>query len=131
MKIENHIAAQRLGRTARAIATAVIGLGIALASATTASAEPQTEAEIKAGCKEAGGTYTTTSSPKGRASECVWKSADGTTNIDVYIDGEWINTLHESKPVIPTPPQVSNPDLAPSSAPSPPPVQNPVLVPRG
>lgn len=95
-----------------------------------ASAEPQTEAEIKAGCKEAGGTYTTTSSSKGRVSECVWKSADG-TSIDVYIDGEWINTLHESKPVIPTPPQVSNPDLAPSSPPPPPPVQNPVLVPKG
>ncbi|WP_137147250.1 hypothetical protein [Mycolicibacterium sp. CR10] len=130
MKIENRTATQRLGRTARAIATAGIGLGIVLASAAMASAEPQTEAEIKAGCKEAGGTYTTTSSPKGRASECVWKSADG-TSIDVYIDGEWINTLHESKPVIPTPPQVSNPDLAPSSPPPPPPVQNPLLVPKG
>ena len=130
MKIENRTATQRLGRTARAIATAGIGLGIALASAAMASAEPQTEAEIKAGCKEAGGTYTTTSSPKGRVSECVIKYSHG-TEIDVYVDGEWINTLHESKPVIPTPPQVSNPDLAPSSPPPPPPVQNPVLVPKG
>ena len=130
MKIENRTATQWRERSAGAIAILGIGLGIALASAAMASAEPQTEAEIKAGCKEVGGKYETTSSPKGRASTCTWKSDEG-TSIDVYIDGEWINTLNEAKPVIPTPPQVSNPDLAPSSPPPPPPVQNPVLVPKG
>jgi hypothetical protein len=130
VKIENRTISHRIGRIGRAITTAGIGLGIALASAAVASAEPQTEAEIKAGCKEAAGRYETSSGPKGRISTCSYKSGTSTM-IDVYQDGEYTNTLNEAKPAIPTPPQVSNPELAPSSPPPPAPTQSPILVPMG
>jgi len=111
---KNRVATNRIGRIARGIGTAGIGLSIALASAAVASAEErQTEAEIKSGCKDAAGRYETSSGPKGRLSTCTYKAIDGSTWIDVYVDGTYTNTLNEAKPQIVTPPQVSNPDLAP------------------
>lgn len=114
MTTNKHAATRRIARVARAVGAVCIGLCIALASAVGASAEEkQTEAEIKAGCKEANGRYETSSGPKGRVSTCSYKTIDGTTWIDVYVDGTYTNTLNEAKPEIPTPPQVSNSDLAP------------------
>lgn len=124
MKNADRTAFQWLGRAARVIATAGVGLGIALASAALAGAEAQTEAEIKAGCKEAGGRYETSSGPKGRISTCSYKSGTSTM-IDVFQDGNYTHTLNESKPAVPTPPQVSDPGLAPSAPPPPPPVPAP------
>jgi hypothetical protein len=114
MTINKHAATRRITRIARPIGTVGIGLCVALASAVCASAEEkQTEAEIKAGCKEANGRYETSSGPKGRLSTCSYKTIDGTTWIDVYVDGTYTNTLNEAKSEIPTPPPVLNPGLAP------------------
>jgi hypothetical protein len=83
------------------VAAAVLLAMTALAPAAEAA---QTEQQIKAGCDEAGGTYTHTAGS--RISKCCYKDYYGDTYCDEYIDGVYIgDDGPEKAPPVPGPNQ--------------------------
>jgi hypothetical protein len=100
-------------------AGAVTACGLLL-TAPIANAIP--EGTIKAECKDAGGTYQTSTSNGHRYSSCDYKDVDGGWHSDQYTDGEYQGTIDITKDapdggvkssVAPLPPAVVNPGLAP------------------
>ncbi|RDH78061.1 hypothetical protein DVS77_11920 [Mycolicibacterium moriokaense] len=78
-------------RIASAIAAGAIAIGAAMTVALPV-ANAQTEQQIKAGCKEAGGTYGTQQTPLGQASSCRYKDINGDVLVDSYINGKYVAT---------------------------------------
>jgi hypothetical protein len=81
--------------TAKRRRLATAGTLLAIAAAMTAlapTANAQTEQQIKAGCKEAGGTYTTRVGSIGNFSTCCYKDYYGDRYCDIYIGGTYIET---------------------------------------
>lgn len=70
--------------------------GVVLAAEVMAEPKSQTETEIKDGCKEAGGSYatTTTGGKNGvkmvRFSQCTFTDMSGDTYTDSYKDGKFL-----------------------------------------
>jgi hypothetical protein len=85
-------------RFAGLVAAAAFAFATILA-APSASAEPkQTENEIKSGCADAGGTYSTTvrpgskKAPPTRFSQCSYPDIKGDMSTDSYQDGKYLGT---------------------------------------
>jgi hypothetical protein len=101
------------------MAAGVIALGAMSATPPIANAAPQTEAQIKQGCKEAGGSYATSTSNGHRYSACAYNDINGDPYTDTYTDGTYTGTTEEvkgtptSKPAPPPLPRVQNPGLSP------------------
>jgi hypothetical protein len=78
------------------LAATTIACG-ALVVAPHAYAEPaQSEDEIKANCKDAGGTYHHDVSMNGTSfTECCYKDAEGKQGCDAYVNGVYIGTSAE------------------------------------
>lgn len=119
-------------------AAGTLAVGAMTLTAIPANAKPQTEAEIKAGCKAAnGGTYGTAVVNGNRFSNCCYKDIDGEEFCDFYKNGEFTETVREASPA-PTkpagvPPPVVDQGVSQPPAPpaSPPPVVNQGVSPRG
>jgi hypothetical protein len=99
------------------VAAGAIAVGAMTLTAPAANAAPQTEAQIKTGCKDAnGGTYT---NHGGGYSTCTYKDSKGNKYTDDYIDGEYQGTTQavqgtpSSKPAPPSQPPVQNPGRSP------------------
>lgn len=95
-------------------------VGAILLTAPVANAIP--EGTIKAECKDAGGTYNTSTSNGHRYSSCDYKDIDGGWHSDQYTDGEYTGTIDIEKdapppsgktPVAPLPGLPVNPGMAP------------------
>lgn len=73
---------------ASVIAAAAIAVGALTMTSPTADAKPKklSEDTIKSECKKAGGTYT----HEGSWSGCRYKDISGTTHLDEYIDGVYL-----------------------------------------
>jgi hypothetical protein len=79
------------------VAAGALAFGAITLTTTAANAVPkQTEAEIKAGCKSAGGTYAHDSASG--ISSCIYKDINGTQYVDHYVDGVWIPRDDETGP---------------------------------
>jgi hypothetical protein len=94
---------------------------VIILTALAPTANAQTEQQIKAGCKEAGGTYTTRVGSIGNFSTCCYKDYYGDRYCDIYIGGTYIETDPEkagqppvSLPAKPPPvaPPITNPPPA-------------------
>lgn len=91
---------------------------------TAPAANAISEGTIKAECKDAGGTYNSSTSGGHRYSSCGYKDVDGGWHSDQYTDGEYTGTIDIPKS---TPPPTSKTSVAPL----PPVVMNPGLAPPG
>ncbi len=72
-----------------------VAFGAILLTAPAASAIP--EGTIKAECKDAGGTYNTSTSGGQRYSSCEYKDIDGGWHSDQYVNGEYTGTIDIEK----------------------------------
>jgi hypothetical protein len=90
--IESTTIAQRLGRLAAGIAfVAAVSIGVVILAAPAAYA--LSESTIKAECKGASGTYTTTVLSSGdRETKCCYKDISGKKWCDVYLNGDYLGT---------------------------------------
>ncbi|MCV7360715.1 hypothetical protein [Mycolicibacterium neworleansense] len=95
-------------------------VGAFMLGAPPANAIP--EGTIKAECKDAGGTYNTSSVNGHQYSSCDYKDIDGGWHSDQYTDGEYTGTIDIEKDappptgktsVAPPGPQVVSPGMAP------------------
>jgi hypothetical protein len=125
-------------RSFTAAGVGAVAAGAILLTAPVANAIP--EVTIKAECKDAGGTYNTSTSNGHRYSSCDYKDIDGGWHSDQYTDGEYQGTIDierdapdsGGKSTVAPPPAVIDPGLAPTTstvAPLPPAVINPGLAP--
>jgi len=87
-------------------------IAISVLTATTAGAQQQTEQQIKAGCDEANGTYSTVPNPDATYSVCCYHDYKGRPYCDTYVNGSYTGTFPgEAKP----PPPVSGPAAPPAN----------------
>ena len=110
----------RRSRRSSLIAAGVIAVTAMTALAPTANA--QTEQQIKAGCDEANGTYSTTQGGV-RYSECCYRDWKGRPYCDTYINGSYTGTFPGEKQGPPGPVTGSTPPVAPPIT-NPPPAAN-------
>jgi hypothetical protein len=99
------------------VAAGVIAIGVMTALAPAANA--QTEQQIKAGCDEANGTYSTTLGTE-RYSECCYHDWKGRPYCDTYINGSYTGTFPGEKQGPPGPVTGSTPPVAPPIGKAPP-----------
>ncbi|MGV0815260.1 hypothetical protein ABQF34_25160 [Mycolicibacterium boenickei] len=85
-----------------------VAFGAILLTAPIANAIP--EGTIKAECKDAGGTYSTSTSGGQRYSSCEYKDIDGGWHSDQYVDGEYTGTIDIAKDA---PPPTGKTSVAP------------------
>ncbi len=109
----------RIKQTRLRWAAMPVMLGAFVLTAPEANAIP--EGTIKAECKDAGGTYNTSTSGGQRYSSCDYKDIDGGWHSDQYVNGEYTGTIDIEKDA---PPPTGKTSVAP-----PPPVFNPGMAP--
>jgi hypothetical protein len=108
----------RHSRLGSLVAAGVIAVGALTALAPAAIADaPQSDGQIAANCKDAGGTFYHDVSLNGtRFATCCYKDAEGKYGCDSYVNGVYIGTSAEKKgpPVSgPAAPPGDNPPVAP------------------
>ena len=101
----------------------VAGLVIAGMTALTPVADAQTEQQIKSGCDEAGGTYSTVPNPNSQYSECCYHDSEGKPFCDTYINGSYTGTFPGDKRAPPIsgpngPPPANNAPIATNAPPA-------------
>lgn len=101
------------------LAAGVIAAGSAILTAAPAQADKQTEKQIQAGCKEAGGTYSTTKTGGHVYSICDYKDNEGNDLTDSYVDGTYTGTCCSAAqaPANGRPQQAPNQGFSPAGPP--------------
>jgi hypothetical protein len=104
----------------------LIASGVVAVAAMTSlapAANAQTEQQIKAGCKAAGGTYKTRIDEGGNTSTCCYKDYYGDRYCDIYLDGNYVGDYNPDKgaPPVGVKPPIDNPPVGAPPITNPPP----------